>query len=253
LSASAYFPGFTSPPASNSATIIEQVVCKLRNAIMQGELRPGQKLVEGDLCRTLGVSRASLREALRALEAEKLIKIVPNRGPSVASLGYREIEAIQEVWAMLAGDAVADFTRGAKPRDIAELEDVVASLERAISANAPLDQLAATNRFLAMIMEKRGNGVLTDIVISLVSRINFLRAQALLRQGWGTVHAEEIRNIVRAIKAGHAEEARRETCRHIASVCAALASEPDPASSAAIPVRKPRRRDHAVGEHARAG
>lgn len=207
--------------AVGPASLIGQVTQTLRNAIMHGELRPGQKLIEGDLAGTLGVSRASLREALRALESERLITIVPNRGPSVARVGHRDIAAIHNVWALLVGDAVADFTRCAKAPDIDELEGLLATLNRAIEANAPLDQLTATNRFLGAIMAKHGNGVLTEVVAALVSRINFLRAQALLREGWGAVHAHELEAILTAIKARNPEIARNATHKHIASACAA--------------------------------
>jgi len=214
-----YFRGFDAVPATR--TIIEQAVCRLRNAIMQGELRPGQKLIEAELCRTLDISRASLREALRALEAEKLIELVPNRGPSVARLGYRDVEAIHEVWALLTAEAVADFTRIARPRDIGELEKALAALRDGIQGNAPLDQLAATNGFFATIMNKCGNTILSDVVDSLVSRINFLRAQALMHQGWGVLYAQEIGDILAAIRDRNPDAARAATRKHIASACAA--------------------------------
>src|SRR5262245_24434716 len=80
-------------------TVIDQAVNTLRAGIMQRDLRPGQKLLESDLSRDLGISRASLREALRALEADRLIELVPNRGPFVSRLGPREVEEIHDVWA----------------------------------------------------------------------------------------------------------------------------------------------------------
>jgi DNA-binding GntR family transcriptional regulator len=216
-----YVRGFDTFSVPNTGTIIEQAVCKVRNAIMRGELRPGQKLIEAELCRSLDISRASLREALRALEAEKLIDLVPNRGPSVARLGYHEVEAIHEVWAMLTGEAVADFTRIAKPKDIAQLEKSLNTLKAAIRDNAPLNQLAATNTFFTNVMDKCGNEVLIEVVISLVSRVNFLRAQALLHQGWGVLYAEEIEDIVNAIRDRNPDAARMATRKHIASACAA--------------------------------
>ena len=154
---SVYARGFDSFSVPSSATTIEQSVGKLRNAIMQGELRPGQKLVEAELCRTLNISRASLREALRALESERLIELVPNRGPSVAKLGYTEVEAIHEVWALLTGEVVADFTRIANEKDIAELEAVLNALKRSIEHNVPLEQLAASNAFFVLILRRCGH------------------------------------------------------------------------------------------------
>lgn len=232
--------------ASGVASLIAHVADTLRNAIIHGELHPGQKLVEADLSRSLGVSRASLREALRVLETEKLIAIVPNRGPSVAKVAHHDIEAIHDVWALLVGDAVAAFARDASERDIAALERQLASLNDAIAANAPLDQLAATNRFLAVIVEKHGNDVLAEVVTTLVSRINFLRSQALLRQGWGVVHAREIEDILAAIKARNPEAAREETRKHIASACTAakhLALGPELVSSITLPRRESWERD----------
>lgn len=230
MSESVYVRGFDSFAVPTTATIIEQAVYKLRNAIMQGELRPGQKLVEAELCNTLDISRASLREALRALEAERLIELVPNRGPSVAKLGYTEVEAIHEVWALLTGEAVADFTRMAKPKDIVELEKALRALKDGIENNTPLRQLAATNAFFMEIMRKCGNNILTEVVISLVSRVNFLRAQALLHQGWGAVYAEEIEDIAAAIRDRNPDAARAATRKHIASACSAakqLALKPE--------------------------
>lgn len=221
VSDSVYIRGFDAFAVPNSATIIEQAVGKLRNAIMQGELRPGQKLVEAELCRTLDISRASLREALRALETERLIDLVPNRGPSVARLSYDDVDAIHEVWALLTGEAVADFTRMAKPKDLTELRDAMNALSKSIENNMPLEQLAATNAFFMQIMRKCGNSVLAEVVISLVSRVNFLRAQALLHQGWGVVYAQEIQDILNAICERNPDAARVAARKHIASACAA--------------------------------
>jgi DNA-binding GntR family transcriptional regulator len=254
-----YERGFDSFSVPDTATIIEQSVCKLRNAIMQGELRPGQKLIEAELCRTLDISRASLREALRILETEKLIELVPNRGPSVAKLGYDDVEAIHEVWALLTGEAIADFTRVAKERHIVELQKALDALKASIVSNRPLDQLAATNAFFMSVMLKCGNSILTETVISLVSRVNFLRAQALLHQGWGVVYAAEIEDILEAIRAGNPDVARSATRKHIASACAAakqLALAPDlgsaPKKGTARAERQPPKRASATKKPAEA-
>ena len=67
-------------------TVLRQAVENMRMAIVEGMFKPGERLVETDLCERLRISRPSLREALRTLEAERLIVIAPNRGPSVAVL-----------------------------------------------------------------------------------------------------------------------------------------------------------------------
>jgi DNA-binding GntR family transcriptional regulator len=221
-------------------TTIQAAVRKLRRAIMQGDLRPGQKLVEANLCRDLEISRASLREALRALAAERLIELVPNRGPSVASLDRNDVEAIHEVWALLTGEAVHHFAEIAKKEDIAALDQALDGVRRAIRAREPFELVIATNVFFMTILSHCGNVVLLDLVISLVSRINFLRAQALVDDGWRSLYAQELGEIVRAVHDRNPGAARQAVKRHIASCCAA--AKRVAAVAPAEKEKKPRRR-----------
>jgi len=202
-------------------TVMEHAVSRLRKMIMTGEVRPGEKLVEADLCRRLAVSRASVREALRILGKERLIELIPNRGPFVAKLGWKEIEDIHDVWAMLTSEAVYRFVEHARPEHLAFITQCLSRLESALRQDDALAQLAATNALFGAILDRCGNQVLVDIVYSLVSRLNFLRAQALRYEGWGHLCLHEIRQIATAIDAKN-PVAAREACRHhIDSACAA--------------------------------
>lgn len=186
---------------------------------MVGDLRPGQKLIETDLCQELGVSRASLREALRALESERLVDLVPNRGPSVAKLGEKEIEEIHVVWALLTGEAVYDFAQLASSKDVTHLQEIVTQLNRALRAKNPLQQLNVTNSFFGYIYVRCNNDILVDIVSELVSRLNFLRAQSLMHEGWRELCAQEIKAIMKAIVAKAPGKARQAMRRHIELAC----------------------------------
>jgi DNA-binding GntR family transcriptional regulator len=217
-------------------TVIDNCVRRLRGGIMVGDLRPGQKLIEADLCQELGISRASLREALRVLEAERLIELVPNRGPSVAKLGEREIEEIHEVWALLTGEAVQHFAQIATGEDVSRLQTVLTRLKQALRAKNPLQQLNVTNSFFGYIYVRCGNDVLIDVVTALVSRLNFLRAQSLMHDGWRELCAQEIEDIMKAIRAKKPVSARQATRRHIESACSAatqvaLMPKPDTAKT----------------------
>jgi DNA-binding GntR family transcriptional regulator len=214
-------------------TVIDGCVKRLRGSIMVGHLRPGQKLIEADLSEELGVSRSSLREALRALEREKLVELVPNRGPSVARLGQKQIEEIHEVWALLTGEAVFDFARIATRQDIARLNAIVLQLKQSLHAKDPLRQLNVTNSFFGYIYVRCKNDVLVDVVETLVSRLNFLRAQSLMHEGWREVCAHEIGAIVSAIAKKQPAKARLAVQRHIESACGAatkVAEMPQPRS-----------------------
>ena len=80
-----------------AAPVRSQTVGNLRDAILAGRFAPGERLVEAELCRLLGVSRPSIREALRQLEAERLVVITPFKGPAVARIEWPEAEQIYEV------------------------------------------------------------------------------------------------------------------------------------------------------------
>ena len=98
-------------PQVKAETLRSQVENQLRQAIVGGILKPGQKLVERELCDMLGVSRPSLREALRALEAEKLIVNVPHRGPEVATMSLAQARDLYAMRRLLEGFAAHEFTR----------------------------------------------------------------------------------------------------------------------------------------------
>src|SRR5579864_374051 len=151
-------PGTFNPatPAPQLPTVINQAVARLRAMIMAGDLRPGQKLVEADLCRELAVSRASIREALRILEKEHLIQLIPNRGPFVAKLGWKEIQDIHDVWAMLTSEAVYQFVERARGEDLTALNKAVAQLESGLKADDAIDQLRATNALFSAVLDHCG-------------------------------------------------------------------------------------------------
>lgn len=209
------------PSVEGSVSVIEHSAQALRDNIMRGKLTPGQKLVEADLCRVMGISRASLRETLRALEAERLIELIPNRGPFVAKLGWKEVQDIHDVWALLTSAVVSRFALVADDKDIAALQAARDRVSRSLQSKNPLVQLEATNSFFGYILHRHDNGILIDTVESLVSRVSFLRAQALRLQGWGQVCLKEVDEILAAIRAHEPQQAHAAVVRHINSAATA--------------------------------
>ena len=84
-------------------TVRSMVAQKLREAIMSGTLKPGQRLIERELCEMTGVSRPSIREALRLLEADGLVNTVPHRGPVVSTISLEEAKQLYAARAVLEG------------------------------------------------------------------------------------------------------------------------------------------------------
>jgi DNA-binding GntR family transcriptional regulator len=109
----------------------EAVVDRIRDMIVGGQLKPGDRLRQDELAETLGVSTMPIREALRQLQAEGLVAFQPRRGAAVASLSvseYEEIYRIREALEILAcGWAAEDFDR----IPIDHLRELLAKIEQA--------------------------------------------------------------------------------------------------------------------------
>ena len=111
-------------------TLAERVFHQLQDAIVRGELAPGSKITEPGLSKVYGISRGPLREAMRRLEAHRLIERVPHVGARVVKLSMKELlelfdlrEALESMAARLAAEHMT-------PEEIAGLRDVLALHER---------------------------------------------------------------------------------------------------------------------------
>jgi DNA-binding GntR family transcriptional regulator/transposase len=181
-------------------TVLLQTTVKLREAIMEGHFPPGTRLVESTLCEMANVSRTTIREALRRLESERLIVNVPNRGPSVVVITPREADQIYHVRKLLEGEAAALFTREATAEDITRLEHALHDFERAVKDHQPIERIRSTSAFYEIILNGCGNTIIQEILASLLARINVLRAKSMANEGRDRHSADEMRNILEAIR-----------------------------------------------------
>ncbi|GIV81116.1 MAG: GntR family transcriptional regulator [Anaerolineae bacterium] len=110
----------------------EQVLDALRDAIIQGEFKPGQPLVETELAAQLGVSRAPIREALQVLNSEGLLETIPYHGTTVRRLTKRDIEELYSLRSVLESFAIRRIIARRNPQDVEALrEHFRAMLDRA--------------------------------------------------------------------------------------------------------------------------
>jgi DNA-binding GntR family transcriptional regulator len=202
-------------------TVQQETVDKLRQAIFFGMFQPGSRLVESQLCVQLGVSRPSLREALRSLQAERLIEIVPNRGPSVPTLSWEEATAIYEVRELIEVEA-AGRCASAIPKDrLRDLEKSLAAFEEAASSNDSFAQVMTAAEFYSIILANCGNPILEEVHRGLLARISFFRGRSMSLKGRAQSSLSEMKEIFEAIAAGDAKNARKAAQRHIMKAKAA--------------------------------
>jgi len=199
----------------NRKTVQQEVVEKLRHAILSGVFMPGDRLVETDLCTSLGVSRPSLREALRSLQAERLIEIVPNRGPHVPVLSWRDAEEIYEVRELLEVEAAARCALTISPQEFNLLAEQLEAFRRASRANDAAAQITTASEFYAIILRNCGNKIIAQIEESLLARINFLRAQSMSLPGRAKQSYAEMNAVFTAIKNRDSKEAYKVARQHV--------------------------------------
>jgi GntR family transcriptional regulator, trigonelline degradation regulator len=196
-------------------SVQQQAVEKLRAAILAGIFKPGDRLVEADLCRRVGVSRPSLREALRSLEAEGLIVIVPNRGPQIPVLTWQQAKEIYQVRTLLEGEAAALCAKHGTRQHHEEMRTALAAFEAAVRDSDRAQRLSATADFYRVMQRGCGNTVIEDLLQRLLARINFLRARSMSPAGRAKFSLREMRAIFQAIVKGDSRAARKAAELHV--------------------------------------
>ncbi|MDN3526203.1 GntR family transcriptional regulator [Halomonas sabkhae] len=120
----------TTAPASEVRTLAERVFQQLQDAIVRGELAPGSKITEPGLAQSYGISRGPLREAMRRLEAHRLIERVPHVGARVVKLSIKELLELFDVREALESMAARLAAESMSAEEIAGLREVLAVHER---------------------------------------------------------------------------------------------------------------------------
>ena len=134
----------------------------IRSLILSGAYQPGQRMIEEELAQRVGVSRTSVRDSLRRLASDGLVRSEPSRGTFVAELSMAEIEEIFQLRATLEGHASALAALHAKPEDIEELDHICAHIDGLLRADLDNEQLfaqfqASNNQFHGVMLRASGS------------------------------------------------------------------------------------------------
>ncbi|MCW5621126.1 MAG: GntR family transcriptional regulator [Burkholderiales bacterium] len=198
-----------------AAPVRQQVLEVLRLAITNGRFQPGQRLVEKDLCELTGVSRASVREALRQLESEGLIQTLPNRGPSVARLSPQDATSIYQIRGALEALAAGLFAVNASDVQVEELDAAVQALEQAYRSRDIELIVPAKQHFYEVLLDGSGNSIIASVLNTMNARITMLRRVSLASPERWPSSIREIRSLLKAIKRRDAEAASAASLRHV--------------------------------------
>src|ERR1700677_3239571 len=180
------------------SSLHDRVVTELRQAILSGRLKPGERLIEGRLADELGVSRNPVREAIRALASEGLIEVTARRGAAVATMTEQESRETIEVRALLEGQNARLAARRHDKELIKRIEAVLKKGTAAVAAGR-FDQLFQLNQQFHDALAAAGpNRVLGELLQKLRDRTAMLFAPmspSRQSRSWNE-HAEILRAII---------------------------------------------------------
>ena len=186
-----------------------EVTDRLREMIYERSLPPGERIDELGLSARLGTSRTPLREALKVLAHEGLVRLVPGRGAFVIELSAGEAESLFPVLGLLQSRCAAEAVRRQTPEDIAALDTLLASLESAVTGNRLTDYYRAVDSFHERLQAMAANPWLTRSITDLGRFLQMVRTLMPLPENRLRQSMAEYRTLMKAIHRGDADAAEQ--------------------------------------------
>jgi len=216
---------------ADHASLSQLVSAKIRGDILEGRFKPGERLVEDRLSAELGVSRVPVREALRGLSMEGLVRLEPNRGATVIEVTPELVRELVEVRTLLEALNARLAARRHDPKIVALLQDTLRRGNEAAQSGTS-EELARLNaEFHERLAEASRNSVLSDIMRSLRERTSLafsINGRARAREDW-----REHAGILAAVIDGDEEMAALLASRHVRNAAAAFRRSPGATARAA--------------------
>jgi len=217
--------------------ISAKVADELRDAIQNGRLEPGERLIERKLADSLGVSHIPVREALAKLSEEGLVERTPRRGARVASLSEKELQEITGLRIVLEQYVARTVQQLWTPKDDQTLRRIVRQMVAAAEKEQLESMFALDSRFHQTLWEMADNHTLLTIASQLRSRINgFLRAaNSALATDELIAHARSHEALVDALASGDPARAEAAMADHVeiaAERISAVSHSPEAGSEA---------------------
>ena len=204
------------PITIDSYQPLRETVCEaLRDAIRRGILEPGERLMEVQLAEELGISRTPVREAIRKLEQEGYVIMMPRRGTYVSSVSVHDVKEIFEIRSALESLSTGLATRRIEPEELEKLRALLTEIEGHIERK-DIDKIVATDiEFHGLLYQVSRNDRLVTIISNLKEQLARFRTLSMSYPGRLQETLEEHRAMVEAIAAGDVEAARDAAERHM--------------------------------------
>jgi len=207
---------FSSLPSLNNAeTLPEKISASLEQAILQGKVRPGDRLIENDLSRSFGISRGPIREAFRLMEKEGLIKMIPRKGAIVRPLSREDLSEVYEVISVLEGLAGKLFCERGTKEDLARLKKIYKGMEIQVKKNN-LSKYERLNReFHDIFISGSGNKRIRQVCSTFQKQIRWFQKMTLSFAGRQEISLKEHKRMLDAFSRRDSEGAEHQVREHV--------------------------------------
>lgn len=161
-------------PQIRSGNLRERVATSIRNAIVSGNLQPGQPLVQSEIANQMGVSKGPVREALSRLEQEGLAYSITNKGTFVANPTAEDVEELFSLRCVLETSFVNRSIENIKDEDVSNLEEIITNRNKAIEKDEIIDAVKLDMDFHGQLITLAEHKLLLRTWSTIAIRIKWL-------------------------------------------------------------------------------
>lgn len=190
-------------------TLRERILETIRDAIMTGVLKPGERVAEPELAERFGISRTPIREAFRQLESEGYLTVIPRKGAVVVSFTERDVEEFCAIKSILEGYAARKACERMTDREIEKLQAINERLRHLADEEDIRHFFKVHSDFHDLFIKAADNEKLYDLIVNLVDKFQRLRFASLSLPGRMRISVEEHEKIIEAFRRRDADEAER--------------------------------------------
>lgn len=187
-------------PIERHQTLREKILENIRDSILKGTLKAGERVSEPDLAERYGISRTPIREAFRQLESEGYLTVVPRKGAVVTALSERDVEEFYSIKSILEGYAARLAAENLTDKDIERLETINERLAKLASAGDVKTFFRVHNEFHEQFIRASGNEKLLELIQQLLKKFDRLRIASLSLPGRMEISVQEHVKIIDAFK-----------------------------------------------------
>ncbi len=190
-------------------SLSECVMDYLREEMEKGNLKPGARINEKQLCELLGISRTPIREALLQLEKEGFVEILPRKSIRIKKLTLKEIEDIYNAIGILESEAAEIACEKITKEDIKKMEELYQKMEKALRRNNFISYMEYNRELHNIHIKLSGNNILYEIITKLRSRLYDFPRIILTIPEWEEKCMKEHRELIELFKRKDKEGVRK--------------------------------------------